>query len=61
MCCVGFYAEIKEFCHRGPESAPLLVYSRLSGIQRRKAHMMAAFLNMHHRSVRTVVNVESSS
>jgi hypothetical protein len=55
---LGFYSEINEFkAHLGrDESSPLLQFERLTALERRKAHMMAAFLGMYHRSVGSPVN-----
>merc|ERR1719240_1360460 len=56
---MGFYSEIQEFnvkLDREPSMAPILQFERLSAVQRRKAHMMAAFLGMHHRSIGSPVN-----
>lgn len=56
---MGFYSEIQEFnvkLDREPSMAPILQFERLSAVQRRKAHMMAAFLGMYHRSIGSPVN-----
>jgi Ca2+-binding EF-hand superfamily protein len=56
---MGFYSEIQEFnvrLERDPTMPPLLQFERLSAMERRKAHMMAAFLGMYHRSVGSPVN-----
>jgi hypothetical protein len=56
---LGFYSEIREFnakIDREPSMAPILQFERLNAMQRRKAHMMAAFLGMYHRSIGSPVN-----
>ena len=56
---MGFFSEIQEFnsrSDRDPTMPPLLQFERLSAVERRKAHMMAAFLGMYHRSVGSPVN-----
>lgn len=56
---LGFYSEIREFnaqLERNPKASPLLQFERLTALERRKAHMMAAYLGMYHRSVGTPVN-----
>lgn len=56
---MGFYSEIMEFiarAERDPNTPPLLQFERLSALERRKAHMIAAHLGMYHRSVGSPVN-----
>eukprot|EP01043_Picozoa_sp_COSAG02_P025025 COSAG02_NODE_1390_length_12915_cov_6.825531_1_plen_3708_part_00 len=56
---MGFYSEIQEFnvkLQRDSSLAPILQFERLSSMQRRKAHMTAAFLGMQHLSIGSPVN-----
>ena len=56
---MGFYSEIKEFISlldRDGNTSPLLQFEKLTALERRKAHMMAAYLGMYHRSVGSPVN-----
>merc|ERR1711871_709565 len=57
---VGFYSEIQWFCGKldegDPSIPPVLQFERLNAMERRKAHMMAAFLGMYHRSIGSPVD-----
>lgn len=56
---MGFYSEIKEFTvllDRDENASSLLQFENLTALERRKAHMMAAYLGMYHRSVGSPVS-----
>jgi hypothetical protein len=56
---IGFFSEINEYkaqLERDENASPLLRFEGLTALERRKAHMMAAFLGMYHRSIGSPVN-----